>query len=292
MTATAAADAGLTPMMAQYRAMKIEHPECVLLFRLGDFYEIFFDDAPVVAKLLGIQLTRRNKQGGDDIPMCGIPWHQLDNYLPDLLGANLKVAICDQLETPEEAKRRGSKAPLRRGITRIVTPGTVVEETLIGAAGQKILASVCIDENTVGLAWGDIASGTLEVASLPVAEGLNLLLTLDPAEVLVPLALQHEEKLAPLAARLNPQADSVYNAKTAGKRLAAAYGMVDSGGFGSLPPLALAAAAGLTEYLQHTYRDTPIALKPPRLRQDSDRLILDAATVRNLELFTSLSGTA
>lgn len=291
MTATAAADAGLTPMMAQYRAMKDEHSEAVLLFRLGDFYEIFFEDAPVVAKLLGIQLTRRNRQGGEDIPMCGIPWHQLDNYLPDLLNANLKVAICDQLETPEEAKRRGSKAPLRRGITRIVTPGTVVEETLIGAAGQKILASFCMDRDTVGLAWGDIASGTLEVASLPLAEGLNLLFTLDPAEVLVPLALQHEEKLANLSMRLNPQADSVYTIKTAGKRLAAAYGMVDSDGFGSLPPLALAAAAALTEYLQHTYRETPIALKPPRLRQDSDRLILDAATVRNLELFTSLNGT-
>jgi len=137
-------DAGTTPVMAQFLAAKADQPDAILFFRMGDFYELFFDDAVKAAAALGIALTKRGKHQGEDIPMAGVPVHAMDGYLARLIRMGFKVAICEQLENPAEAKKRGSKAVVHRGVVRVVTPGTLTEDSLLDARGANRLAAVAI----------------------------------------------------------------------------------------------------------------------------------------------------
>ena len=176
---------GVTPMMLQFFQIKAEHPEAILFYRMGDFYELFFDDAIQAAAILDITLTKRGKHMGEDIPMCGVPVHSHEGYLNKLISSGLKVAICEQVEDPSEAKKRGAKSIVKRAVQRIVTPGTLIEETLLDAQTPNYLAAVAEASGKLGLAWIEISTGefltqALEASFLPAA-----LARIGPGELLI-----------------------------------------------------------------------------------------------------------
>ena len=163
-TVPTAADA--TPMMAQYLEIKRAHPDCLLFYRMGDFYELFFEDAAKAAAALDITLTKRGKHEGEDIPMCGVPVHAAEAYLARLIRQGFRVAVCEQIEDPAEAKKRGGKAPVRRAVVRIVTPGTLTEDTLLDARRHNYLAALAEAGGELGLAWLDLSTGDFATQEL------------------------------------------------------------------------------------------------------------------------------
>jgi DNA mismatch repair protein MutS len=158
-----AAEGGATPLMAQYLAIKAQNRECLLFYRMGDFYELFFEDAVKAAAALDIALTKRGKHDGQDIAMCGVPVHAADAYLARLIRQGFKVAVCEQLEDPAEAKKRGAKAVVRRDVVRVVTPGTLTEDTLLDARRHNYLAALADAAGGLGLAWLDISTGDFQL---------------------------------------------------------------------------------------------------------------------------------
>src|ERR1700751_5222031 len=168
--ATASSEA--TPAMAQYLELKPAHPDCLLFYRRGDFYELFFEDAGRAAAALDIQLTKRGKNDGEDIPMCGVPVHAAEAYLSRLIRQGFRVAVCEQMEDPAEARRRGNKGPVRRAVVRIVTPGTITEENLLDARRHNYLAALAEAAGELGLAWLDLSTGDFRMQPL-AAPGLG-----------------------------------------------------------------------------------------------------------------------
>ena len=183
-TAKAAGSAGASPMMAQYLAIKKAHPEGLLFYRMGDFYELFFEDAVKAAAALDITLTRRGQHRGEHIPMCGVPVHAAEGYLSRLIRKGFKVAICEQTEDPAAAKRRGSKAVVRREVVRVVTPGTITEDELLDARSHNYLAALAEAGQDMALAWLDMSTG--EFLAQPLAPGslAAVLSRLQPGELL------------------------------------------------------------------------------------------------------------
>ena len=182
----AKADAGTTPVMAQYLAVKAGQPEALLFFRMGDFYELFFEDAQKAAAALGIALTKRGKHQGEDIPMAGVPVHAMDGYLARLIRQGFKVAVCEQLEDPAEAKKRGSKAVVHRDIVRVVTPGTLTEDTLLDARGANRLAAVAIRKGRAAVAVVELSAGVVDSVACDLNDLGAALAAFRPSEVLVP----------------------------------------------------------------------------------------------------------
>src|SRR5882757_1318010 len=185
-------DHGVTPMMAQYLTAKRQHPDCLLFYRMGDFYELFFEDAVKASAALDIALTKRGRHDGEDIPMCGVPVHAHDAYLAKLVRQGFKVAVCEQIEDPAEAKKRGSKSVVNRAVVRIVTPGTLTEDELLEARAHNYLVALADAAGGLGLAWVDISTGgffvqAIEQPALPAA-----LARLDPNEILLPDRLLNE----------------------------------------------------------------------------------------------------
>jgi DNA mismatch repair protein MutS len=189
-----------TPLMAQYLAVKHAHPDHLLFYRMGDFYELFFEDAVKAAAALSIALTKRGKHDGDDIPMCGVPVHAADGYLSKLIRQGFKVAVCEQLEDPAEAKKRGAKSVVRRDVVRIVTPGTVTEDSLLDARSHNYLAALAETGQSLGLAWVDISTGDFSVQLIAAAELPAALARLSPSEILLPDRLFQRSDLAPALA--------------------------------------------------------------------------------------------
>ena len=303
--ADAAADAGaaapegtaLTPMMVQYFEAKRAYPDCLLFFRMGDFYELFFDDAVKASEALDITLTRRGQHGGDPVPMAGVPVHAHESYLARLIRKGFRVAICEQMESPAEARKRTGKTLVRRDVVRVVTPGTVTEETLLEARANNFLAALALvggREGTLALAHADITTGDL--ATEPVArERLGAALArLDPNELLVPERLVGEPDLYDLLAdwrdRLTVQADARFDSEAGRRRLLAAYGVATLEGYGSFERAELAAAGALVDYIDLTQKGRQPRLMPPRRLADGEVMEIDAATRRNLELTRTLSG--
>ncbi len=169
--------------MAQYLAAKAEHPDALVFFRMGDFYEMFFDDAEKAAGAVGIQLTKRGQHGGEPIPMAGVPWHQAEIYLAKLIRAGFKVAVCEQLEDPAEAKKRGSKSIVARGVVRVVTPGTLTEEGLLDARAANRLAACAFVGDAAAIAWADVSTGAFETRALKADQVEEELAALAPAEL-------------------------------------------------------------------------------------------------------------
>jgi DNA mismatch repair protein MutS len=175
-----------TPLMAQYLALKAENPDCLLFYRMGDFYELFFDDAVAAAGALDITLTKRGKHDGQDIPMCGVPVHASETYLQRLIKKGFRVAVCEQMEDPAEAKRRGSKAVVKRDVIRLVTPGTLTEDSLLDARRHNYLAALAEVRGALGLAWVDVSTGAFSVEAPPEASLGASLARLEPGEILLP----------------------------------------------------------------------------------------------------------
>ena len=176
----------VTPMMAQYLEIKGQYPDSLLFYRMGDFYELFFDDAVTASDVLDIALTKRGKLNEIDIPMCGVPHHSSESYLLTLIKSGHKVAVCEQLESPLEAKKRGSKSVVKRDVVRLVTPGTLTEDSLLEARSHNFLAAYSLVRDEHSLAWVDISTGLMSVLSLnKVEDFLTELARLTPSEVLV-----------------------------------------------------------------------------------------------------------
>ena len=284
---------GVTPSMAQYFETKQAHPDCLLFFQMGDFYEMFFDDAVQAAAALDIALTKRGKHGGEDIPMCGVPAHAATNYLLTLIRKGFRVAVCDQVETPEEAKKRGSKAVVRREVTRVVTPGTLTEETLLDARRHNFLAAWAEIRGQGALAWCDVSTGDLVVAPVTRAGLGPVLARVAPREVLIldqgyDAAL--EDQIAEAGAVTTPLGSGSFDSASAERRLCALFAVQSLEAFGAFERPDLSALGALADYLDLTQKGRLPMLKPP-VREVPGRIMrIDAATRRNLEIVRSMAG--
>ncbi|MFZ5748022.1 MAG: DNA mismatch repair protein MutS [Pseudomonadota bacterium] len=272
-------------MMAQYHALKAEAEDCLLFYRMGDFFELFFDDAKVASAVLDIALTARGSHGGDPVPMCGVPVHAAEGYLARLIKAGHRVAIAEQVETPEDAKKRGgSKALVRRAIIRVVTAGTLTEEALLDSRSANWCAAVGEASGQAAIAAADISTGRFEVIECDPARVAAEIARLSPAEVVVCEASEFAE----LATVTRPRAG--FDSAGAEARLKALYAVATLDGFGAFGRAALSAAGGLVAYLDHTAKGALPFLRPPRLSRSEAAMAIDAATRDSLELTQSASG--
>jgi len=282
----------ITPMLQQYLEIKEQYPECLLLFRLGDFYELFFQDAIKAAPALDIVLTRRGKQDDQDIPMCGIPFHAADSYIARLIQKGFKVALCEQLETPEDAKKRGPKSVVKRDVVRILTPGTLTEETLLDARQNNFLLSIVKKGEALGIASVDISTGyfTLERASLKTLE--CALMRLLPKEILLPQSLADSltKELSPWKQCLSPQPDSRFDAQNAHKKLTETFQVATIEGFGNFSQAEIIAGGSILDYISLTQKGKIPTLSPPKQLLSQNHLHIDASTRQSLELHQTLRG--
>jgi DNA mismatch repair protein MutS len=287
-----AADA--TPLMAQYLAIKRAHPDCLLFYRMGDFYELFFDDAAKAARALDITLTKRGKHDGDDIPMCGVPVHAADAYLARLIRQGFRVAVCEQMEDPAEAKKRGGKAPVKRAVIRIVTPGTLTEDNLLDARRNNYLAALAEAQGALALAWLDLSTGDFALQTVAVRDLAAALARLAPGEILLPERLVQRpalfELLGDWKSALTPLPNPRFDSDNGRKRLEALYGVAALDAFGAFGRAEIAAAGALVDYVDLTQQGRLPALAPPRQVAGGAFMAIDPATRRNLELTETLGG--
>ncbi|HMB54682.1 MAG TPA: DNA mismatch repair protein MutS, partial [Thermoanaerobaculia bacterium] len=278
----------LTPMLRQYLEIKAQHPDAVLLYRMGDFYELFYDDAERAAPILEVQLTARNKGKATEAPMCGVPHHALDAYVGKLLGAGLRVAICDQVEEASEAK-----GLVRREVTRVMTPGTLSEPELLEGKEENLLAVVAWDGDAGGAAFLDVSTGNFFVRRWDEpADGVDDLEVLRPPEVLyeeaTPAVLREwVERRVPCWSAL--EGDRLYDRGRAADLLEDHFGTTTIRGFGLDPgePAVRAAAAALA-YARETQHSELAHVRSLSLREARERMVLDPTTLANLEVFRSL----
>jgi len=286
--------APVTPMMAQYLGIKKDYPEYLLFYRMGDFYELFFDDAVKAADALNITLTKRGKHDGADIPMCGVPVHAADTYLSRLIRKKFKVAVCEQTEDPAEAKKRGGKSVVARDVVRLVTPGTLTEETLLDARRHNYLAALARTGTDLALAWLDLSTGEFLVQALDRRNLEPDLARLDPGEILVPEAILGDDPLAQALRDwqhiVTPLPRGAAESTAMARRLADHYGVATLDAFGDFTRAEVAALGTVFDYVDLTQRGKLPALRPPASVQAAQLLSIDAATRRNLELTRTLSG--
>jgi DNA mismatch repair protein MutS len=283
-----------TPMMAQYLEIKAAHHDYLLFYRMGDFYELFFDDAVRASAALDIALTRRGRHQGSDIPMCGVPVHAAEHYLEKLIRKGFRVAICEQIEDPAEARRRGPKAVVGREVIRLVTPGTLTEETLLEARAANVLAALGRGGGEWALATADMSAGAFQVWTIAPGDLAAELARLSPREVLVPDALLADTAFAELFRALGPALTPLPNRNfdsAQGERiLMALYGVAALDGLGAFTRAELSAAGALVGYLDLTQTGKLPTLKPLARASQDTRMSIDSATRRNLELVETLSG--
>ena len=256
-----------TPMMVQYLGIKNDYPEYLLFYRMGDFYELFFDDAVKAAAALNITLTKRGKHAGEDIPMCGVPVHAADTYLSRLIRQKFKVAVCEQTEDPAEAKKRGAKSVVQRDVVRLVTPGTLTEETLLDARRHNYLAGLARTGSGFALAWLDLSTGAFNVQTADPRSLEPDLARLDPGELLVPDALLADPDLAQALRDwqfvITPLPRGAADSAATARRLAAHYGVASLDAYGDFGRAEVAALGAVFDYVELTQRDKLPALRPP-----------------------------
>ncbi|MDE1902927.1 MAG: DNA mismatch repair protein MutS [Alphaproteobacteria bacterium] len=293
-TAPVSLAADATPLMAQYLDIKRAHPDCLLFYRMGDFYELFFDDAVQAARALDITLTKRGKHDGDDIPMCGVPVHAAEAYLARLIRQGFRVAVCEQMEDPAEAKKRGGKAVVKRAVIRIVTPGTLTEDNLLDARRNNFLAALAEAQGELALAWLDLSTGDFALQTVAERDLGAALARLAPGEILLPERLVQRpalfELLGDWKSALTPLPNPRFDSDNGRKRLEALYGVAALDAFGSFTRAAVAAAGALVDYVALTQQGKLPALPPPRQVAGGAFMAIDPATRRNLELSETLTG--
>ncbi len=289
---------GVTPMMAQYLEIKAGYPHALLFYRMGDFYELFHEDAVVASAALDITLTKRGKHEGADIAMCGVPVHSADGYLARLIRKGFKVAVCEQVEDPAEAKKRGSKSVVRRDVVRLVTPGTLTEDELLDARNHNYLAALAETGGTaagrLGLAWLDMSTGDFQVQPLGLADLGAVLARLAPGELLVSERLTQRPELFEVFAewkdRLTPLPSARFDSENARRRVEAVFEVKALDAYGEFERAELAAVGALLDYVELTQKGRLPRLVPPRRVRQGSVMEIDAATRRNLELSQALTG--
>src|SRR3954471_9763850 len=288
-----------TPVMEQYIEIKAANPDCLLFYRMGDFYELFFEDAEIASRALGIVLTKRGKHQGQDIPNCGVPVERADDYLQRLIAAGHRVAVCEQTEDPAEAKKRGYKAVVRRDVVRLVTPGTITEDTLLDPGRANLLVAVARTRQSetawrYGFAAVDISTGRFQVGETDDAGLSAEIAPLDPRQIVLPDAIHHDPALAPLwreiKAAVCPLPRDGLDPGSAERRLCGFFGVATLDAFGTFTRAEVAAAGAAIAYVERTQLGARPPLSPPIREAAAATLAIDAATRANLELTRTLSG--
>ena len=284
----AAAIEGATPFMAQYLTAKAGQPDAILFFRMGDFYELFFKDAEVASAALGITLTKRGKHQGEDIPMAGVPVHAMEGYLARLIRMGHKVAICEQLEDPAEAKKRGGKAVVHRGVVRVVTPGTLTEDSLLDARGANRLAAVALRKGRAAVAVVELSSGAVDSVACALEDLGAALAAFRPSEVLVTDRVYGDDAtrdaLDGSGGVIQALASAIAEPQAARARVERLYGVAALDGFGAFEEAEVSALGLIAAYLETTQAGKVPALAPPRRLGDSGFLAIDPATRASLEI--------
>ncbi len=296
-----AASSGVTPMMAQYLEIKAANADSLLFYRMGDFYELFFEDAAIASRALGIALTKRGKHLDEDIPMCGVPVHAADGYLQRLIAQGHRVAVCEQTEDPAEAKKRGSKSVVRRDVVRLVTPGTLTEESLLDARAHNFLTALFRYPKSHGgepcfaLASIDISTGELVAATARLSDLPGELSRIRPGEILAGDDLAADAEIRALVdeagASLTPCPNAHFDSVRGERALKERLHVAALDGFGDFTRSELAALAGLLTYIEITQVGRTPLLRPPRKEGAGSLLLIDAATRANLELTRSNQAT-
>ncbi len=300
MTEDSENPAVMTPMMSQYLQIKKEHQDYLLFYRMGDFYELFLDDAVKASKALDIALTKRGKLNNQDIPMCGVPFHAYESYLAKLIRQGYKVAICEQVEDPKEAKKRGYKAVVKREVIRLVTAGTLTEEPLLDSKKNNFLLALAKLGDTLGLSWLDISTGDFYLQEISLREKdeavvlSGVLSRLNPVEVIVSDAyLQNRQIFQVLndcRDQLSVLPQARFNSENSRKRLQDAFKVGTLDAFGSFGRAEITAAGVLLEYVETTQKGKIPLISRPLKVTEGQIMEIDGATRRSLELITSQSG--
>ncbi len=288
----------VTPMMEQYIEIKAANPDCLLFYRMGDFYEMFFDDAETASRALGIVLTKRGRHQGRDIPMCGVPIERADEYLHRLIALGHRVAVCEQLEDPAEARKRGGKSVVRRDVVRLVTPGTLTEDSLLDARRNNYLLALARNrassvQDRFALSWIDISTGEFRVAECERGALSAEIARIEPGEIIVSDALYADAELAPYLRSLpalTPLPRDVFDGATAERRLASYFAVATTEAFGTFSRVELTAAAAVITYVERTQIGKHPPLSPPVRERAGATLAIDPATRANLELSRTLAG--
>lgn len=287
-----------TPMMEQFIEIKAANPDSILFYRMGDFYELFFDDAIDASRALGITLTKRGQHMGQDIPMCGVPVHAADDYLQKLIALGFRVSVCEQLEDPAEAKKRGSKAVVKRDVVRLVTPGTITEEKLLDPSQSNYLMMVSrvksAEGQQFGLAWVDISTGHFRVATSTQTRLLADIMRVEPSEIVVSETLFHDEDMRGtfdiLGKSVVPQSAVLFDSTVAEDRIKRYYNLSALEGKGTFERAELSAIAAAIGYIEKTQLSERPVLEYPEYDGAGQSLFIDPATRTNLELIRTLSG--
>jgi DNA mismatch repair protein MutS len=300
-SAIPAIDPSATPSMRQYLEIKTANPDSLLWYRMGDFYELFFQDAVVASEALGIVLTKRGKHLGEDIPMCGVPVARADEYLQRLIRQGFRVAVCEQLEDPAEARKRGAKAVVKRDVVRLVTPGTLTEETLLDARARNYLIALfpaledaANGEPATALAVFELSTGESEIGLVLSSDLPGEIARLLPREILIPDTIDLDEPTTAAAAAVDaaitPVPTRSFDSLSGETNLRDMLGVSDLAAFGAFTRAELAAAGALLRYVDLTQVGQKPVLRPPRRIGAGATLVIDAATRMSLELVRSTSG--
>ncbi|KQY13320.1 DNA mismatch repair protein MutS [Rhizobium sp. Root482] len=296
--ATEESRATATPMMEQFIEIKANNPDSLLFYRMGDFYELFFQDAVEASRALGITLTKRGQHLGQDIPMCGVPVHAADDYLQKLIGLGFRVAVCEQIEDPAEARKRGGKSVVRRDVVRLVTPGTITEDRLLSPSESNYLMTLARirggTEAALALAWIDISTGVFRLCETNETRLLADILRIEPRELILADTVFHDPQMRPLIDVLGrvavPQPAVLFDSATAENRVTRYYGVGTLDGFGSFSRAELAAASAAISYVEKTQFAERPPLGRPERESAASTLFIDPATRANLELVKTQSG--
>lgn len=285
----------MTPMMAQYQAIKNQYQDSILFYRMGDFYEMFCDDAVTASEVLGITLTRRGKNDAGDIPMCGVPYHSSETYLQKLMKSGYKIAICEQVESPEEAKKRGYKSVVKRQVVRVLTPGTITEDNLLDGKLHNYLACLTRIGDEFAISWVDIS--LLEFCTMICSvNSINSIFSmLNPQEILIADSLFHDSKLSNILQewrkKVTLQVASFFDGKKAENKLKQYYNIAFLDSFGDHKPAQIAGCGAILEYLSLTQIDSMPKLPRPKLVNHQLYMEIDSYTRRNLEISQSVHNT-
>ncbi|WP_264702787.1 DNA mismatch repair protein MutS [Wolbachia endosymbiont (group A) of Volucella inflata] len=283
-----------TPVMEQYLNLKAQYKDHLLFYRLGDFYELFFDDAIKAAKLLNIVLTKRGNSCGQDIPMCGVPAHSSESYLHKLIDLGFKVAICDQLETADEAKKRGYKSIVKRDVVRVVTPGTIIEDSLLEDKSNNYLASIVEQNDEYAISWLELSTGKFfhTLTSLKALD--SDLLRISPRELLISEKFTEDEKIRSILKNykisITQHAQSFFEYSKSHRTLCEFYKIRELGSIGNFSKVEIMACGALLEYVRVTQRGSIPRLEFPKTYKQQNFMLIDASARRNLELFSTQFG--
>ena len=282
----------ITPMMAQYLDIKEAHKGDLLFYRMGDFYEMFFEDAIAAAEALDIALTKRGKHDGSDIPMCGVPFHSAEGYLLTLIRKGFRVAICEQMESPKEAKKRGHKSVVNRAVVRLVTPGTLTEDSLLEARSHNFLAAFTEVRNGCALAWVDISTGEFRTMAIDKIMLGPELARLAPSELIIPDSLEPDLRptVEDFGIPLTSIGRAAFDSTGGNERLCRLFKVSTMDGHGTFNRAEIGAMGSIIEYLEITQKGNLPLLRPPQQETHTKTVQIDAATRRNLELTSALSG--